>query len=92
MPISGIVIRLTDLAQLSALRSTFSASTELSLGEARAGAVAGVIDAPDYARHDALLEAIAEAPAVSAVDIVFHDFSDVEHFDCLPKRRASRGK
>jgi hypothetical protein len=92
MPISGIVIRLTDATHERALRDAFEACAELSLGDAQSGAVAGVIDATDYLRHDALLAALARMTAVCAVDIVFHDFSDVEHFDRLPQRRASEGK
>ena len=80
MPISGIVIRVHP-GQAAAVRGAVALSPELSLGDERMGALAAVIDAPDYLRHDALLDTLARTPGVCAVDIVFHDFSDTESFD-----------
>ena len=91
MPISGIVIRL-DPGQAAAVRSAVARSPELSFGAERTGALAAVIDAPDYLRHDALLDTLAATPGVCAIDIVFHDFSDTESFDRPPKNRGSQGK
>jgi hypothetical protein len=89
MPISGLVIRLvcTDLAQRAEALETLSGITGLELGLNHAAGVAAVLDAPDYVGHDAALARIGEAPFVCAIDVVSHDFSDVEHFEGLPRTK-----
>ena len=91
MPISGIVIRVHDARAVNALRASMTQLQGVELGAQRDGALAASVDALDYPTHDALLDAIRAHPSVYAVDLVFHDFSDVSNFPQLPKRqRASR--
>lgn len=91
MPISGIVVRLTDRAQTASFRAAHHGRAWLELGVDHEGAMAAVIDAPDYGEHDALLDGLRDDLRVCAIDIVFHDFSDVSEFPRLPKtQRASR--
>jgi nitrate reductase NapAB chaperone NapD len=91
MPISGIVIRfLPDLGEAPDL-SHLSSVAHVELGTRSSSATSAVIDAPDYPAHDASLSALRDVSGVCAVDIVFHDFSDVAVFGALPeKRRTSR--
>jgi nitrate reductase NapAB chaperone NapD len=89
MPISGVVIRVaagTDLARVS---SSLGACAHVELGEGSLGALSAVIDAPDYPSHDRALTELGNAVDVCAVDIVFHDFSDVTDFESLPRKQRS---
>lgn len=89
MPLSGIVIRVSAELSPAALRARVAQVPGLQLGAESRAALAGVIDAPDYAAHDAALTALSQLDGVCAVDVVFHDFSDVTEFDRLPRRQRS---
>ena len=94
MPISGLVVRSThrepELAE--ALTAGLADLAHVEVGESRKGAAAVVVDAEDYEAHDLALERIRALPGVCAVDVVFHDFSDVNDFGRRPagRRRAGR--
>lgn len=87
MPVSGIVIRLAAGAEPSALSAELGALRGLALGDATPQGLACVVEAADYPTHDQLLDHVNGHPSVRAVDVVFHDFSDVNEFDTLPRRR-----
>jgi len=89
MPISGIVVRLKNANSAEALRAWIVPRGGLSFGVQRDAVLAAVVDAPDYATHDHLLSSLRDAPDVCAVDIVFHDFSDVNEFVKLPARQRN---
>ena len=89
MPISGIIIRLKSANSAEALHAPIVPRDGVSFGLQRDAALAAVIDAPDYATHDRLLSSLRDAPEVCAVDIVFHDFSDVNGFVKLPARQRN---
>ncbi len=86
MPISGVVIRCALGVPTSEMSARLARISGLELGTCAPTGVAGVIDAPDYASHDAVLSALRDSEGVCAVDVVFHDFSDVNQFDRLPKQ------
>jgi hypothetical protein len=88
VPISGIVIRLTPGLDARGGSAQLASTPHLELGSARDSNIAAVIDAPDYPSHDAALRQIQSAAPVCAVDIVFHDFSDVTDFDFAPSKTA----
>lgn len=88
MPLSGIVIRVSADGS-PAVRARIAAVQGLELGAESPAALAAVIDAPDYPAHDAALTALSQLDGVCAVDVVFHDFSDVMEFDRLPRRQRS---
>lgn len=92
MPISGIVIRLTSEDDAPHVRAQLAAHGGLELGPSKHAALAAVIDRPDYAAHDALLNAVRDAPGVASVDVVFHEFSDVREFTRLAPRKRSSGE
>jgi nitrate reductase NapAB chaperone NapD len=89
MPISAIVIRLAAHTAPATVSARLAAVPGVELGDYASGALAGVVEASDYPAHDAALDALAEVHGVCAVDIVFHDFSDVTQFDRLPRRQRS---
>jgi len=91
MPISGLVLRLVPGSASDHIEDVLSTLSSFEVGARSALQISGVIDALDYATHDAVLNELRELRGVCAVDIVFHDFSDVTHFDRLPKaQRVSR--
>lgn len=90
MPISGVIIRFESASDPARARAGLECVPALELGATVEGAVVGVIDAGDYAGHDAALDRVAAAADVCAIDIVFHDFSDVHEFTRLPRRRGAR--
>jgi hypothetical protein len=89
MPISGVVIRLSVGADPRQVRAQLDAVDGLALGEPAHRAFPGVLDGRDYAAHDHALALLASLAGVCAVDVVFHDFSDVTEFDRLPRRQRS---
>ncbi len=94
MPISGLVIRTlnTTARARSALLTELRQVDGLALGETAAHGISAVLEAPSYAEHDASLNQLGELTGVSAIDIVFHDFSDVTQFGAMPRRRAETGR
>jgi nitrate reductase NapAB chaperone NapD len=89
MPISGVVIRLSADADQSTVRDHLAGLEGLELGQPAHDAFPGVVEGTDYARHDSLLAQLVALSGVCAVDVVFHDFSDVTEFDRLPRRQRS---
>ena len=89
MPISGVVIRVARGSNLAQVSASLSACAHVELGEGSQGALSAVIDAPDYPSHDRALTELGNAAHVCAVDIVFHDFSDVTCFESLPRKPRS---
>lgn len=87
MPISGVIIRASDRARAEALRRELSDHSGLTLGEVESTALPAAVEAEDYPAHDALLEDLCRTAGVCAVDVVFHDFSDVTEFPGQPARR-----
>lgn len=92
MPISGIVIRLVHESDLPRVRAQLSGLGGLQLGPSREATLAAVIEGSDYAAHDAALNALHETWGVASVDIVFHDFSDVDVFPRHKPRKRSSGE
>jgi nitrate reductase NapAB chaperone NapD len=92
MPISGLVIRLEPSEQgpSGELLDDLARVRGLSVGPVRGSALAAVLDADDYATHDAALEGVQRLPRVCSVDVVFHDFSDVEGFGSMPRSRREQ--
>ena len=91
MPISGIVIRLVPGCSPQSVAAALATLDCFELGTPQGAGMCGVIDAPDYAAHDAALDTLRDTRGVATVDLVFHDFSDVTSFDRLPRRqRISR--
>ena len=89
MPISGLVIRLVckDFAERTQTLDSLARIDGLELALDHVAGVAAVLDAPDYARHDAALSQVADTHGVCAIDVVSHEFSDVEQFDHLPRQK-----
>lgn len=86
MPVSGLVLTLArDHAVCAAALSDLRDFPALALGEHSAGRLAAVLEADDYARHDAHLAALRAVPGVVWVDVVFHDFSDLRDFERPPR-------
>jgi uroporphyrinogen-III synthase len=91
MPITGVIVRFESAASRpdpASLRGL----THVAIGSDTASACSAVVEAPDYAAHDAALAALGALPGVCAVDIVVHDFSDVTEFDGQPRGRRFRDK
>jgi hypothetical protein len=88
MPISGLLIRIASDSEQEVARTLerLREVAGLSLGEPCDAAAPAVLDALDYDAHDSALAAAMADPGVWAVDVVFHDFSDVSFFDRLPAR------
>jgi nitrate reductase NapAB chaperone NapD len=86
MPISGVVVTLDrDHATCAAALAELRAFSALELGEHAAGRLAAVLEADDYATHDARLVALRAVRGVVWVDVVFHDFSDLRDFERPPR-------
>lgn len=86
MPISGLVVTLDrDHTACAAALAELRAVPALELGEHSAGRLAAVLEADDYAVHDARLAALRAVPGVVWVDVVFHDFSDLRDFERPPR-------
>jgi nitrate reductase NapAB chaperone NapD len=90
MPVSGLVIRTVDDARGDATHAALAAVSGLSLGDAHNSATPAVLEALDYADHDAALQQLLNIDGVCAVDVVFHDFSDVSEFGGMPRGRQRR--
>lgn len=89
MPISGVIVRLRDTGCALAVRAALDGRAGIELGDTMCAQIAAVIDAHDYAAHDLLLSQLRGTEGVCAVDIVFHDFSDVRAFPRLPTRQRN---
>ncbi len=89
MPISGLLIRFLppESADTELVRADLASIEGLELGQVAPRGISAVLEAADYARHDAALARLQDIPGVCAVDLVFHDFSDVTEFDRLPRRQ-----
>ena len=90
MPISGLVVTLDrDRNACAAARAELGAFPALELGEYAAGRLAAVLEAEDYAAHDARLTELRAVHGVVWVDVVFHDFSDLCDFERPPRGRRA---
>lgn len=94
MPVTGLLVRTVEPLgpERDALLLELTGIHGIELGESAPHAVCAVLEAPDYAGHDASLAQVRDLEGVSAVDIVFHDFSDVTQFGALPSRRRDTGR
>ena len=91
MPISGLVLTLTDNADdRRALHAAIAGDARLTIGPATGAKLPVVVDTPDVATDRAIYHALASAPAVSVVEIAFMDFSDVSQLASKEKRRMGR--
>ena len=90
MPVSGLVIRTVDDARGDATQTALAKVSGLSLGAEQNSATPAVLEALDYATHDAALAQLLNVDGVCAVDVVFHDFSDVSEFGGMPRGRQRR--
>ena len=92
MPVSGLVIRFASPPLRTATRATNAIAevSGLSLGAQQNSATPAVLEALDYAAHDAALQQLLNIDGVCAVDVVFHDFSDVSEFGGMPHGRQRR--
>ena len=75
MPLTSLVLTLTTPEGACELRHA-----GLTLGERNGSRIPAVLEADDYRAHDAALESLRRDPRISHLDIVFHDFSDVDAF------------
>jgi len=90
MPVSGLVIRTVSDARRDATHTALADVRGLSLGDEQNSATPAVLEASDYAAHDAALQQLLDIAGVCAVDVVFHDFSDVSEFGGMPRGRQRR--
>jgi len=94
MPITGLVLTLDAHGERAGAArdrtlATLRAFAALQLGELVAGRVPAVLEADDYAAHDARLDELRGVPGVAWVDVVFHDFSDLRDFERPPRERRA---
>ena len=90
MPVSGLVIRTVGKARDAGTHAALAEVSGLSLGAEQNSATPAVLEAHDYAEHDAALQQLLDIDGVCAVDVVFHDFSDVSEFGGMPHGRPRR--
>lgn len=91
MPISGLVLTLSEdpglrLALLDALRLV----PRVTVGEPRGGRLPIVTETGSIREDEALFEELVRTPGVLAVELAYHDFSDVEDFGGRPPGRRRR--
>ena len=87
MPVSGLVIRTVGDARRDSTHTALAKVSGLSLGSEQNSTTPAVLEASDYAAHDAALQQVLDIVGVCAVDVVFHDFSDVSEFGGMPRGR-----
>ncbi len=77
MPISGIVIDVAPQAQ-AVVAERLQAMKQVELQPERTvSALVAVLDTPDFAAEQALVEAIQQLDGVAAVRLAYHNFEDV---------------
>lgn len=93
MPVSSFIITLRATSRRDAVAIAGASARLLrdlpfvELGDPQGGRYPAVLEADTYEAHDARLEALRNHPDVGFVDLVSHDFSDVETFGDMPRRR-----
>ena len=75
MPVTSLVLTLAAPERAPEL-----VHDGLTLGEPQGARVPAVLEADTYAAHDRALDALHRDRGIASVDIVFHDFSDVDAF------------
>lgn len=81
MPVCGMIVTFTDdeAARLDA-EQAWAGDPRFELGDALGARRCVVTDTVDISDEQDVFRAIESHPAVSFVEIAFHDFSDVEDF------------
>ena len=96
MPVSSLIVTLRTepapdaVAIAAAAARLLRALPFVELGDPEGVRFPAVLEGDSYREHDDRLEALRNHPDVAFVDLVSHDFSDVEEFGDMPRRRRRK--